>query len=124
MTSTASNNSASDATTGAPGQPTIVQQAGDLEVDLALGTWRRGRIPRTDLPKLIAALAKVGGRTTFDGAEVIVSLKPVVPQLLVEDAGRGFFAKLSGDASVLRMFRNGGALVSQGGGPNRSVSGR
>ncbi len=93
-----------------PGQPTIVQAPGDLEVDLALGTWRRGRVPRTDLPKLLTALAK-SGRTTFEGADVRVGKTPVVPQLVIEDAGRGFFAKLMPNADVERFFKNGAALV-------------
>jgi len=95
-----------------PGQPTIVQAPGDLEVDLALGTWRRGKVPRTDMGKLVAALAKCAGRVTFGGDEVQVSTRPVVPHLVVEDAGRGFFAKLVPDPQIDRFFRNGAALVA------------
>ncbi len=93
------------------GAPTIVTAPGDLEVDLALGTWRRGKVPRVEMGKLIAALAKCGGRVTLGGAEVAVSTRAVVPHLIVEDAGRGFFARLVPDPAIERLFRNGAALV-------------
>ncbi|MBL8785180.1 MAG: DEAD/DEAH box helicase [Deltaproteobacteria bacterium] len=91
---------------------TILQAPGDLEVDLALGSWRRGRVPKTEMVKLLAALAKCAGRVTFAAREVTVSTRPVVPELHIEDAGRGFFAKLAQDPTVEQRFRNGAALVS------------
>jgi superfamily II DNA or RNA helicase len=94
-----------------PGLPTIVQAPGDLEVDLAMGTWRRGRVPKSDMPKLIAALVKCGGRVTLSGADIQVATRPVVPQLVVEDAGRGFLARLAPDPEVQEVFRNGAALA-------------
>jgi superfamily II DNA or RNA helicase len=93
------------------GDPMISTSTGDMEVDIALGTWRRGRVPRNDLPRLLKALAKCDGQVTFDGRGVTVSLRPVYPILSVEDANRGFFAQLKPDPIASHRFRNGAALV-------------
>jgi len=94
------------------GAPTIMEATGDIDVDLAMGTWRRGKVPRVEMQKLLAALVKCGGdRVTYERQPVQVSLRAVMPQLLVEDAGRGFFARLVGDPDVERMFKNGAALA-------------
>lgn len=85
---------------GAFGEPSIVLAPGDLEVDIAMGTWRRGRVPRTDMPKLLTALAKVSGRLTFEGDEITISMRPVTPILLIDDANRGFFCQLVPDHRV------------------------
>lgn len=97
---------------GAFGEPTIMTAPGDLEVDIAMGTWRRGRVPRTDMPRLLTALAKVSGRLTFEGEEVTISLRPVTPILFIDDANRGFFCQLVPDNRVdVRM--NGVAKVGE-----------
>jgi superfamily II DNA or RNA helicase len=88
-----------------------VTAPGDLEVDIAMGTWRRGKVPRMDLPKLLSALAKVSGRVTYEGDDVTVSMRHVVPVLTIDDANRGFYCQLSPDSSVDYRFRNGAALV-------------
>ena len=90
---------------GAFGEPSIVMAPGDLEVDIAMGTWRRGRVPRSDMAKLLSALAKVSGRLTFEGEQVTISNRPVTPMLVIEDANRGFFCQLVPDNRVdARMF--------------------
>jgi superfamily II DNA or RNA helicase len=93
------------------GEPVVTTTPGDMEVELALGTWRRGRIPRTDLARLLTGLGKCDGRVTFEGRPVTVSMRAVLPILSVEDANRGFFAQLKPDPIASHRFRNGAALV-------------
>ncbi|MFO0744614.1 MAG: DEAD/DEAH box helicase [Myxococcota bacterium] len=94
-----------------PGQPTVMTVPGDLDVEHAMGTWRRGRVPRTEMMKLLAALTKCSG-VTFEGQEINVTLAPLVPRLIVEDHGKGFIARLIPDPAARFRFRNGAAIVA------------
>jgi len=95
-----------------PGSPQAITVSGDLEVERAMGGWRHGRVPRTDVMMLLQALARAAaGQVTFEGRAVDVSLAPLLPRVRIEDAGKGFLATLAPDSSARARFRNGVALV-------------
>ena len=99
----------------------------DLEVERAVGTWREGRVPTAEVPRLLVALDGHGG-VTLDGRPVTVSGKAVLPQLRVEDAGRNYLAELVADRNIRFRFRNGAALMATAEGPTgrepRPMTGR
>ncbi|MCC6624127.1 MAG: DEAD/DEAH box helicase [Deltaproteobacteria bacterium] len=94
-----------------PGSPQAMTVGGDLEVERAMGGWRHGRVPRTDVMNLLQALSKVGAGVTFEGRPIDVSLAPLLPRVRIEDAGKGFVATLAPDPAARARFRNGVALV-------------
>ncbi len=95
------------------GGETIITQPVDLDIERAMGTWRRGVVPRTEVVRLLDVMARLGSSddVTLDGAPVRVMTEAIVPELVVEDAGRSFFARLTTDRRVERRLRNGAAVL-------------
>jgi superfamily II DNA or RNA helicase len=89
--------------------PPFTARQDDLAAELALGTHRRGAVPRAIVAKLLRALARCDG-VTLDGVPVTTSSVPVGPRVAVEDQGDGFRAVLEDDPDVTEVFRNGIAL--------------
>jgi superfamily II DNA or RNA helicase len=83
----------------------------DLEIERIVGTWREGRVPTAEIPRLLAALDGHAG-VTLDSRPVSVSGKAVLPLLRVEDAGRNYLAELIADPGIRVRFRNGAALMA------------
>jgi len=88
-----------------PGPPFTARQE-DLAAELALGTHRRGAIPRASVVKLLRALAG-SGALTLDDEPVSASATPVGPRVVVEDQGEGFRVFLVDDPEVTEIFANG-----------------
>jgi superfamily II DNA or RNA helicase len=91
-----------------PGPPFTARQD-DLAAELALGTHRRGPVPRAIVAKLLRALAS-SHEVALDGIPVRTSSNPVGPRVAVEDQGDGFRVLLEDDPAISEVFRNGIAL--------------
>jgi superfamily II DNA or RNA helicase len=91
-----------------PGPPFTARQD-DLAAELALGTHRRGPIPRASVSKLLRALAG-SDAVTLDGRKVATSSTPVGPRIAIDDQGDGFRVVLEDDPEVSEVFANGIAL--------------
>ncbi len=92
--------------------PSFVAGQADLAVELALGTHRRGLLPRPLVGKVFARLAHCTD-IELDGAAVSVSPEPVEPVVRVEDQGDGFRVRLVANPSVTESFANGVALCGR-----------
>jgi superfamily II DNA or RNA helicase len=89
--------------------PPFAARQNDLAAELALGTHRRGPIPRSAVAKLLKALQ--GCETaTFDGTPVTTSPHPVGPRVAVDDQGEGFRVAIEDDPDVTEILANGVAL--------------
>jgi superfamily II DNA or RNA helicase len=91
-----------------PAPPFTARQA-DLSAELALGTHRRGPVPRAIVDKLLRALTGCED-VTLDGAPVRASSTAVGPRVAVDDQGDGFRVVLEDDPDIREAFRNGIAL--------------
>jgi superfamily II DNA or RNA helicase len=91
-----------------PGPPFTARQE-DLAAELALGTHRRGPIPRASVAKLLRAL-QGSDAVTLDGRPVVTSSTPVGPRVAIEDQGDGFRVAIEDDPEVREVFGNGIAL--------------
>ena len=91
-----------------PAPPFTARQA-DLAAELALGTHRRGPVPRAIVAKLLRALTGCE-EVYLDGAPVLTSSTPVGPRVAVTDQGDGFRVGLEDDPEISEVFRNGIAL--------------
>ncbi|NIR43449.1 MAG: helicase, partial [Gemmatimonadetes bacterium] len=78
--------------------------------ELALGTHRRGVLPRQLVERALAALARCP-HVELDGQPVEVQVDPVLPRGVVEDQGDGFRLRVEDDPDVDERFRNGVARV-------------
>jgi superfamily II DNA or RNA helicase len=90
------------------GPPFVASQA-DLAAELALGTHRRGRLPRGLVEKVLRRLAHCSD-VTLDGAAVRAADRTITPRVCVDDQGEGFRLALEDDATVSERFTNGIAL--------------
>ena len=89
--------------------PAFAARQEDLAAELALGTHRRGPLPRAIVAKLLRALAG-SAEVTLDGLPVRTSPAPVGARIAVEDQGDGFRVAIEDDPSVTEVFPNGIAL--------------
>jgi superfamily II DNA or RNA helicase len=87
----------------------IVTTQADVAVELALGSRRRGRLPREVLPKLFAALARCAD-VRLDNVPITTSATPVGWRGCVVDEAGGFQLLVEPDASITEVFANGAAL--------------
>ena len=92
-----------------PGIPLFESTQADLAVERALGTHRRGPLPRGLVAPVLSALRRVEG-VSVDGTPVRADPSPWLPTVVVEDAPGGFLVRLlpQGQAQV---FANGMALA-------------
>jgi superfamily II DNA or RNA helicase len=84
--------------------PSFTARQDDLAAELALGTHRRGPVPRAIVGKLLRALAGCDD-VALDGAPVRTSPTPVGPRVAVEDQGDGFRVALEDDPEISEVFR-------------------
>jgi superfamily II DNA or RNA helicase len=94
------------ALSGRPEAPSFIARQDDLAVELALGTHRRGAVPRAIVSRLLRALAGIG-EIELDGAAVRTSPEPVGPRVVVVDQGDGFRVTLEDDPELTETFANG-----------------
>jgi superfamily II DNA or RNA helicase len=97
---------------GRVGGPVFVASQTDLSVELALGTHRRGLLPRAVVSKLFPRLAHCPD-VLLDGEPVGVSPEPALPVVRVEDAGEGFRLTLIEHPSIAETFGNGIVLCEK-----------
>jgi superfamily II DNA or RNA helicase len=86
--------------------PTFVAAQADLAAELALGTHRRGPLPRQLIPKLFARLSHCSD-VRLDDRPVAISVEPVLPRARLVDRGAGFLLTVEEDPSVSELFPNG-----------------
>jgi superfamily II DNA or RNA helicase len=89
--------------------PSFTARQEDLAAELALGTHRRGPVPRAIVPKLLRALAPCED-VALDGRPVRTAAVPVGPRVVIDDQGDGFRVVLEDDPSLTEAFANGIAL--------------
>ena len=78
----------------------------DLGVESALGTHRRGRLPRETMRRLLAALARCPD-VRLDGDTVRTLPQPIGLQACLEDQNGGFRLFLEPDPTIGEAFGNG-----------------
>ncbi len=86
--------------------PPFTARQDDLAAELALGTHRRGPVPRAIVAKLLRALAGCED-VVLDGVPVRTSATPVGPRVAVCDQGDGFRVALEDDPEISEVFQNG-----------------
>jgi superfamily II DNA or RNA helicase len=86
--------------------PPFTARQDDLAAELALGTHRRGPVPRAIVGKLLRALAGCED-VALDGAPVRTSPTRVGPRVAVTDQGDGFRVALEDDPEISEVFHNG-----------------
>jgi superfamily II DNA or RNA helicase len=96
---------------GRAGGPRFAASQADLAVEMALGTHRRGPVPRPIVERLFLALSGCA-EVLLDGAPVLTSGAPVVPVATLEEQGDGFRLTVGRDPSVTAVFANGIALAA------------
>jgi superfamily II DNA or RNA helicase len=96
---------------GRAGGPRFAASQADLAAEMALGTHRRGPVPRAIVERLLVALSGCS-EVLLDGAPVRTSGSPVVPVATVLDQGDGFRLVVGPDPSVTAVFANGMALAA------------
>jgi superfamily II DNA or RNA helicase len=89
--------------------PAFAASRSDIDVELALGSRRRGPMPREAMPRLLDCLAGCDD-IRLDGEPIRVSRERVVPQGYVEDAPGGFRVSIAQDPRVTHFFNNGVSL--------------
>jgi superfamily II DNA or RNA helicase len=90
------------------GEVFVTTQA-DVAVELALGSRRRGWLPREVMPKLLAALSRCAD-VRLDNVPITTSTTPVGLRGSVVDEADGFKLFVEPDASVAEVFANGAVL--------------
>jgi superfamily II DNA or RNA helicase len=90
------------------GEVFVTTQA-DMVVELALGSRRRGWLPREVMPKLLAALSRCAD-VRLDNMPITTSATPVGLRGCVVDDADGFQLFVEPDASVTEVFANGAVL--------------
>ena len=86
--------------------PTFVATPRDIAVESALGSRRRGAMPREAMSRLIDALGE-DSDIRLDGESIRVSSEPVVPHGRVDDAPGGFMVSVGPDPCISETFSNG-----------------
>ena len=86
--------------------PAFTARQDDLAVELALGTHRRGPVPRAIVAKLLRALAGCDD-VALDDAPVKTSPTLVGPRVAVTEQGDGFRVALEDDPEISEIFKNG-----------------
>ncbi len=86
--------------------PRFTARQDDLAAELAMGTHRRGPVPRAIVAKLLRALAGCE-EVTLDGAPARTSATRVGPRVAVTDQGDGFRVALEDDPEISEVFQNG-----------------
>ncbi len=86
--------------------PPFTARQDDLAAELALGTHRRGPVPRAIVAKLLRALAGCDS-VVLDGAPIGTSATPVGAHIAVEDQGDGFRVAIEDDPQISEVFANG-----------------
>ncbi|HKQ61793.1 MAG TPA: hypothetical protein VJS92_10900, partial [Candidatus Polarisedimenticolaceae bacterium] len=86
--------------------PRFVAAKHDLTIELALGTHRRGLLPRQLVNKLFARLAQAGD-VKLDERPVRVQGEPVLPRVRVLAQDEGFRLVLEPAAELSERFANG-----------------
>jgi superfamily II DNA or RNA helicase len=86
--------------------PRFTARQNDLAAELALGTHRRGPLPRAIVAKLLRALSGCDD-VALDGAPVKTSATRVGPRIAVTDQGDGFRVALEDDPEISEVFVNG-----------------
>jgi hypothetical protein len=86
--------------------PPFTARQDDLAVELALGTHRRGPVPRAIVAKLLRALAGCDD-ISLDGAPVRAASAPVGARVAVTEQGDGFRVALEDDPEISEVFGNG-----------------
>jgi superfamily II DNA or RNA helicase len=81
----------------------------DVAAELALGSRRRGWLPREVMPKLLAALSRCAD-VRLDNVPITTSATPVGLRACVVDEAGGFKLFVEPDASVTEVFANGVVL--------------
>jgi superfamily II DNA or RNA helicase len=84
----------------------------DLNVELALGTHRRGLVPPRLLSRLFVGLSRCAD-VTLDGRRVEVSREPLLPRARLTDSGDGFFLVIEDDPGANEKFPNGAVLCGE-----------
>ena len=92
-----------------PGGAAIAVGQADLAVELALGTHRRGLLPRAIVGRLFGRLTHCPD-VDLDGRPVRVSAEPVLPSVRVEEQHDGFRVVLVEEPSIEESFANGVVL--------------
>ncbi len=92
-----------------PGVPAFESTQADLAVERALGTHRRGPLPRGLVAPVLSALRKTES-VSVEGTPVRTDPAPWLPTVLVEDAPGGFLVRLL-PRSEAQVFTNGMALA-------------
>src|SRR5262249_19330248 len=87
----------------------LVTTQADLAVELALGSRRRGWLPREVMPKLLAALARCAD-VRLDDKPVKASATPVGLRGCVVDDADGFKLSVEPEAPITEVFANGVVL--------------
>jgi superfamily II DNA or RNA helicase len=87
----------------------LVTTQADAAVELALGSRRRGWLPREVMPKLLAALSRCAD-VRLDNVPITTSATPVGLRTCVVDAADGFKLFVEPDAAVTEVFANGVVL--------------
>ena len=90
----------------------FVATQGDLNVELSLGTHRRGLVPPRLLPRLLAGLSQCAD-VTLDGRPVEVAAEPSLPRARLTDSGDGFYLVVEDDPGVRETFQNGAVLCDE-----------
>ncbi len=86
--------------------PPFTARQDDLAAELALGTHRRGPIPRAIAARLLRAVAGCSD-VSLDGRAIRTLATPVGPRVAVEDQGDGFRVALEDDPEISEVFTNG-----------------
>jgi superfamily II DNA or RNA helicase len=86
--------------------PRFTARQNDLAAELAMGTHRRGPLPRAIVAKLLRALSGCDD-VSLDGAPVRTSASRVGPRIAVTDQGDGFRVALEDDPEISEVFVNG-----------------
>jgi superfamily II DNA or RNA helicase len=87
----------------------LVTTQADVAVELALGSRRRGWLPREVMPKLLAALSRCAD-VRLDNVPITTSATPVGLRACVVDEVDDFKLFVEPDASVTEVFANGVVL--------------
>ena len=94
---------------GRQSREVLVTTQADVAVELALGSRRRGWLPREVMPKLLAALSRCAD-VRLDNVPITTSATPVGLRGCVVDEADGFKLFVEPDASVTEVFTNGAVL--------------
>jgi len=97
-------------TSGRVKGPAVSATAGDMQVESALASDRRGALPAARWPALIKALAVDGLDVQLDGKSIGLNPNPVGLAALAVDDGPGVRVKIQQDEAISELFANGVAL--------------